>query len=685
MSRLPFIQLKNQNLRKSKTSNTEKKTTKLFPTKKIPKLKPQKDNKASSSQSKTFFLRKKKKTLIGTWKNDENCTKSFTKRNKTTFFQKKGNSTTKKNKIPSISKTNPLNFHHKKQNSNKEHPQRKDDRFGQKQNPFQPKNRQRSSNSNFPSCSIRSETNSPDLRANFTKLKIKSKSQNQSKGNNEGQLENPQKQSSQFKDNLKKRSSAKTVGIYKCSSFPSHEITNKKVGIKKAKIKQNRVFQLSTTFIPIDQQDVDNNESKFQNKKEIEHKKDVDHKENNQDILHQPTSLFSPSKLINKRKVSRSFSLTPQEIVLKRGTGNQQVILTNPKKRIRKTKITRSNSLNLLFEPRIDPKIWEKQKPALPVTKGKPIELNTISPETLCDLLDGSYKKKYGIEFSDVIVIDCRFDWEYEGGHIAGAKNWNVPRVLFHKLFCKEIRENVCLVFHCEFSQHRGPKMCKLLRRTDRKINVYPNLHYPQLYVLEKGYKEFFKHSDRSKKFCCPQGYRKMLNKQYQTQMHEDSRKFKLNLKIHQKRKILSLDDILNWYGSLKQPITIKHNQVKRSSNLRTSLSLSQEANTTTTLTKKNQSLSLSQRDNTNFSLCRKRPLQSLNSLSRGYTLSFDSRITKCQEVLFNDDLDPDFESNYNSSNTLNIKELENRFKNDTNIDPKKNQKKFKYLYSSSI
>ena len=64
-------------------------------------------------------------------------------------------------------------------------------------------------------------------------------------------------------------------------------------------------------------------------------------------------------------------------------------------------------------------------------------------------------------------------------------------------------------VFHCEYSQERGPRLLnvrclpavrfvsapqqcfQLLREMDRKINQYPTLSYPQLYILDLGYKNF--------------------------------------------------------------------------------------------------------------------------------------------------------------------------------------------------
>jgi hypothetical protein len=70
------------------------------------------------------------------------------------------------------------------------------------------------------------------------------------------------------------------------------------------------------------------------------------------------------------------------------------------------------------------------------------------------------------------------------------------------------VQEAPVFVFYCEFSQKRGPRMNRAVRSFDRRLNDYPKLHYPEMYLLEGGYREFYKNfSD----LCVPMGYMPML------------------------------------------------------------------------------------------------------------------------------------------------------------------------------
>jgi len=81
-------------------------------------------------------------------------------------------------------------------------------------------------------------------------------------------------------------------------------------------------------------------------------------------------------------------------------------------------------------------------------------------------LLDG----KYDSQMSLFQVINCHFDYEYDGGHIPGAVNTNTIAVLEEMLLGENASKPVpsisgdgpwkkVLVFHCEFSMKRAPTL----------------------------------------------------------------------------------------------------------------------------------------------------------------------------------------------------------------------------------
>lgn len=49
------------------------------------------------------------------------------------------------------------------------------------------------------------------------------------------------------------------------------------------------------------------------------------------------------------------------------------------------------------------------------------------------------------------------------------------------------------IIFYCEFSIERGPRMFNYLRKLDREFNEhdYPTLTYPETYLLSGGYSNF--------------------------------------------------------------------------------------------------------------------------------------------------------------------------------------------------
>jgi M-phase inducer tyrosine phosphatase len=88
------------------------------------------------------------------------------------------------------------------------------------------------------------------------------------------------------------------------------------------------------------------------------------------------------------------------------------------------------------------------------VPEDKPNSLPRINQETMIQVLNGDYKQ----QFDNVMVIDCRFEYEYNGGHIDGAANYNDKESLARHLF-DTMTNKTLLVLHCEYSAHRAPMM----------------------------------------------------------------------------------------------------------------------------------------------------------------------------------------------------------------------------------
>ena len=126
-----------------------------------------------------------------------------------------------------------------------------------------------------------------------------------------------------------------------------------------------------------------------------------------------------------------------------------------------------------------------------------------VSAVTVRDVLAGKYPQR------ETVIVDCRFGYEYEGGHLPGALNFppNSEKALASLLFDEggpvsraEASDNDALVIlHCEFSQCRAPRMAAELLKLGRQgIEVY---------VMKGGYAEFYRIFPS---LCEPQGYTTM-------------------------------------------------------------------------------------------------------------------------------------------------------------------------------
>lgn len=109
--------------------------------------------------------------------------------------------------------------------------------------------------------------------------------------------------------------------------------------------------------------------------------------------------------------------------------------------------------------------IGDFSKPfCLPLMSGRHRDLKSISHETMAKLLRGDYDKTVG----SFRIVDCRYPYEFEGGHIAGAENLYTQEEILNALVkpmngsasvvTDGAKRNI-IVFHCEFSSERGPKL----------------------------------------------------------------------------------------------------------------------------------------------------------------------------------------------------------------------------------
>lgn len=86
----------------------------------------------------------------------------------------------------------------------------------------------------------------------------------------------------------------------------------------------------------------------------------------------------------------------------------------------------------------------------------EPDTLPRITDSTLVQVLNGEFSHRY----EKTLIIDCRFEYEYQGGHIEGALNFCEKDLLTKELFSSgAFPSNTLLIFHCEYSAHRAPLM----------------------------------------------------------------------------------------------------------------------------------------------------------------------------------------------------------------------------------
>lgn len=141
-----------------------------------------------------------------------------------------------------------------------------------------------------------------------------------------------------------------------------------------------------------------------------------------------------------------------------------------------------------------------------------------IDAATLVKLIDGDFKNT----IESFTIVDCRYPYEYNGGHIIDSLNIHTGPDLI-KLFLDNSKNTQngqanrhIIVFHCEFSSERGPRLMRLLREKDRQMNKYPELLHPELYLLDGGYRDFYR---KYKQYCVPQAYKPMKSRNHREEL----------------------------------------------------------------------------------------------------------------------------------------------------------------------
>lgn len=130
---------------------------------------------------------------------------------------------------------------------------------------------------------------------------------------------------------------------------------------------------------------------------------------------------------------------------------------------------TEATIMNAVHRSSQDPSlIGDFSRPyALPLIHGRHQDLKSIDVEVLAQVLRGHYNDL----IDKCIIVDCRYPYEYHGGHIKGAINIYSKDGIINEFLCArktsltDILSNQVspkrqiIVFHCEFSSERGPSL----------------------------------------------------------------------------------------------------------------------------------------------------------------------------------------------------------------------------------
>nr|XP_040130053.1 M-phase inducer phosphatase 2 isoform X2 [Ictidomys tridecemlineatus] len=168
----------------------------------------------------------------------------------------------------------------------------------------------------------------------------------------------------------------------------------------------------------------------------------------------------------------------------------------------------------------------EEQQPEEP--KARVLRSKSLCHDEIENILDSDHRGLIG-DYSKAFLLQTvdgkHQDLKYISPETT-AVNLPLERdaetfLLQHPIMPCNLDKRIILIFHCEFSSERGPRMCRFIRERDRAANDYPSLYYPEMYILKGGYKEFF---PQHPNFCEPQNYRPMNHEAFK----EELRTFRL-------------------------------------------------------------------------------------------------------------------------------------------------------------
>lgn len=218
-------------------------------------------------------------------------------------------------------------------------------------------------------------------------------------------------------------------------------------------------------------------------------------------------------EVIRRPELLRSASATPK--------ATPKTLFDYGFKKLRRSLSDSATTINqALDRATMDPNLigdFSKQFVLPLVPDCKQHDLKNISPDTLSRLMRGEFQN----QVDKFLIIDCRYPYEYKGGHIQGAVNIYTREHLVKEFIESKAHaqnstttdKRKVLIFHCEYSAERGPTLSRFLRSEDRANNAYPTLDYPEMYLLNGGYKQFYaQHQD-----LCEGGYLPMADPSYKS------------------------------------------------------------------------------------------------------------------------------------------------------------------------